>query len=93
MGSSIRFKVVKTLGSDQMSTTLAQWTWLLAAERGRLSELQSSVLTKVKLRNEPKLTDYACPDRFYIVGLLSSLMGSAVEYHHFDRLQVCLHCS
>ncbi len=76
-----------------MSAKSAQWTWLLAAEKDRLSELKSSVLTEVKFRNEPKLTDHACPDRFYIVGLLFSLMGSGVEYHQFDRLQVCLHCS
>jgi hypothetical protein len=61
--------------------------------KGRRSELQSSVLTEVKLWNEPKLTDHACPDGFYIVGLLTSLMGSGVEYYQFDRLQVCLHCS
>ncbi len=76
-----------------MSTTLAQWAWLLAAEKGQLSELKSSVLTEVNRRNEPKLTDPACPYGFYIIGLLSSLMGSGVEYHQFDRLQVCLHCS
>lgn len=76
-----------------MSAKSAQWTWLLAAEKGRLSELKSLVLTQAKLRNGPKLTDYVCPAKLYIEGLLSSLMGSGVEYHQFDRLQVCLHCS